>query len=156
MYAVEEGLETEEDVDKLVTQICYRAASSRRSSAPKSRGVSLDNGLPKWEAGAGGRSPVRIISKRKLREFWENRPDAKEPLLDWYNVALKSSWQNLAEVRESFRHADPVGDCTVFNIKGNDYRLITVIKYRAQRVYALYVLTHKEYDKEKWKDDCHC
>lgn len=99
---------------------------------------------------------MRIISKRKLREFWENRPDAKEPLLDWYNVALKSSWQNLAEVRESFRHADPVGDCTVFNIKGNDYRLITVIKYRAQRVYALYVLTHKEYDKEKWKDDCHC
>jgi mRNA interferase HigB len=99
---------------------------------------------------------VRIISKRKLREFWEKRADAREPLLDWYNVARKASWQNLAEVRDSFRHADPVGDCTVFNIKGNDYRLITVIKYRAQRMYVLHVLTHKEYDKEKWKDDCHC
>jgi mRNA interferase HigB len=99
---------------------------------------------------------VRIISKRKLREFWEKRPDAKEPLLDWYNAARKASWRNLAELRESFRHADPVGDCTVFNIKGNDYRLITVIKYRVLRVYVLYVLTHKEYDKEKWKDDCHC
>jgi mRNA interferase HigB len=104
----------------------------------------------------GGRSLVRIISKRNLREFWEKRPDAEEPLLDWYNATRKASWRNLAEVRESFRHADPVGDCTVFNIKGNNYRLITVIKYRAQRVYVLYVLTHNEYDKEKWKDDCHC
>jgi mRNA interferase HigB len=105
--------------------------------------------------GVGG-NLLRIISKRKLREFWEKHPDAKEPLLDWYNVTRKASWQNLAEVRESFRHADPVGDCTVFNIKGNDYRLITRIRYQAQRVYTLYVLTHKEYDKEKWKDDCNC
>ena len=104
---------------------------------------------------AGG-SPVRIISKRKLREFWEKQPEAKEPLLDWYNVTRKAAWQNLAEARESFRHADPVGDCTVFNVKGNDYRLTTVIKYRVQRVYVLNVLTHKEYDKGKWKDDCYC
>ena len=99
---------------------------------------------------------MRVISKRKLREFGEKHPDAKEPLLDWYNVARKASWRNLAEVRESFRHADPVGDCTVFNIKGNDYRLITTIKYRVQRLYVLHVLTHKDYDKEKWKDDCYC
>jgi mRNA interferase HigB len=99
---------------------------------------------------------VRIISKRKLREFWEKHPDAKEPLLDWYNVTRKATWQNLAEVRESFRHADPVGDCTVFNIKGNDYRLITAIRYKGQRVYTLHVLTHGEYNKEKWKDDCYC
>ncbi|MEP7337231.1 MAG: type II toxin-antitoxin system HigB family toxin [Acidobacteriota bacterium] len=99
---------------------------------------------------------MRVISKRKLREFWEQFPEAKEPLLDWYNVTRKAFWQNMVETRESFRHADPVGDCTVFNIKGNDYRLITVVKYRAQRVYLLHVLTHKEYDKEKWKDDCYC
>lgn len=99
---------------------------------------------------------MRIISKRKLREFWEVHPDAKDPLLDWYNITRKATWRNLADVRASFRHADPVGDCTVFNIKGNDYRLITVIRYKSQRVYTLYVLTHKEYDKEKWKDDCYC
>ena len=99
---------------------------------------------------------MRIISKRKLREFWEKHPDAKEPLLDWYNITRKASGQNLAAVRENFRPADPVGDCTVCNIKGNDYRLITVIRYRVQRVYILHVLTHKEYDKEKWKDDCYC
>ncbi|HEX5084024.1 MAG TPA: type II toxin-antitoxin system HigB family toxin [Blastocatellia bacterium] len=99
---------------------------------------------------------MRIISKRKLREFWEKHPGAKDPLLDWYNVTRRASWQNLADTRESFRHADPVGDCTVFNIKGNDYRLITMVKYQAQKVYTLHVLTHKEYDKGRWKDDCNC
>ncbi len=97
-----------------------------------------------------------MISKRRLREFWEKNPEAKEPLLDWHNITRKILWHNLAEVRDTFRHADPVGDCTVFNIKGNNYRLITVVKYRVRRVYVLHVLTHKEYDKEKWKDDCHC
>ncbi|NOT59179.1 MAG: type II toxin-antitoxin system HigB family toxin [Acidobacteria bacterium] len=99
---------------------------------------------------------MRIISKRRLREFWEVYPESKKPLLDWYDVARKAVWQNLAHVRESFRHADPVGDCTVFNIKGNDFRLIVTIRYRTRRIYVLYVLTHKEYDKEKWKDDCYC
>ena len=51
------------------------------------------------------------------------------------HLLSKASWQNLAEVRESFRHADPVGDCTVFNIKGNDYRLITRIRYQAQKLF---------------------
>lgn len=104
----------------------------------------------------GKRNFVRIISKRRLREFWENHPAAKEPLLDWYNITRKVAWQNLPEVRGNFRHANPVGDCTVFNIKGNDYHLITVLRYRVQRVYILHVPTHKDYDKEKWKDDCYC
>ena len=99
---------------------------------------------------------MRIISRRKLREFWETHPDAKEPLLYWYRVTEKASWQNLAEVRQDFPHADPVGECTVFNIKGNSYRLITVIKYRTWTVYTLHVLTHREYDKGGWKDDCGC
>jgi len=103
-----------------------------------------------------GGTSLRIISKRKLREFWEKHPDAKDPLLDWYNVTRKASWQNLADARESFRHADLVCDCTIFNVKGNDYRLITRVRYKAQKVYTLHVLTHKEYDKEKWKDDCNC
>jgi mRNA-degrading endonuclease HigB of HigAB toxin-antitoxin module len=58
--------------------------------------------------------------------------------------------QNLSDC-ESREHR-----LTLFNVKGNDYRLITVIRYQAQRVYTLYVLTHSEYDKEKWKDDCYC
>jgi mRNA interferase HigB len=99
---------------------------------------------------------LRIISKRKLREFWAEYPESQESLMDWYNITRKTEWKNLAETREVFRHADLVGDCTVFNIKGNDFRLITTIRYRVQRLYILRVLTHKEYDKEKWKDDCYC
>jgi mRNA interferase HigB len=99
---------------------------------------------------------VRIISKKRLREFWEMHPDSKSPLEEWYKLTRKAAWRNLAEVRATFRHADPVGTCTVFNIKGNDYRLITKIDYAYQKVFIKYVLTHPEYDKGKWKNTCGC
>jgi len=97
---------------------------------------------------------MRIISKKRLAEFWATHPDAKEPLLAWHQITKKASWNNLAEARQDFRHADPVGTCTVFNIKGNDYRLITKIFYARKRVLIRFVLTHKEYDKGTWKNDC--
>jgi mRNA interferase HigB len=99
---------------------------------------------------------LHIISKKRLREFWKKHPDAKEPLLAWYRVTAKARWVSLADTKLDFPHADLVGVCTVFNIKGNNYRLISVIRYRAQRVYILHVLTHKEYDKGRWKGDCGC
>ena len=97
---------------------------------------------------------MRIISKKRLAEFWAKHPDAKQPLLAWYNITKKANWNNLAEAGQDFRHADPVGTCTVFNIKGNDYRLITKIFYARKRVLIRFVMTHKEYDKGAWKNDC--
>jgi len=97
---------------------------------------------------------LRVISKKRLREFREQHPDAQTKLEGWYNAARKAYWRNLADVRATFRHADPVGTCTVFNIKGNDYRLITRISDTRQRVYERSVLTHAEYDKGTWKYDC--
>ena len=97
---------------------------------------------------------MRILSKKRLAEFWATQPDAKEPLLAWYQITKKASWDNLAEARQDFRHADPVGTCTVFNIKGNNYRLITKIFYARKRVLIRFVLMHKEYDKGAWKNDC--
>lgn len=97
---------------------------------------------------------MRIISRKALREFWEVHSDAEQPLEDWYRITRHAFWLNLAQTRHDFPHADPVGDCTVFNIGGNKYRLIAKIRYNKQRVYIINVLTHKEYDKEKWKDDC--
>jgi mRNA interferase HigB len=97
---------------------------------------------------------VRVISKRRLREFWEKHPDSKSSLEEWYKLTRKAAWRNLAEVRATFRHADSVGTCTIFNIKGNDYRLITKIDYAYQKVFIKYVLTHPEYDKGKWKGVC--
>ena len=89
-----------------------------------------------------------------LREFWERHPDAKGSLEDWYRIARRATWRSIVEVRVSYPHADAVGTCTVFNIKGNDYRLIVWIAYSAQKIYIRNVLTHAEYDKGGWKNDC--
>jgi mRNA interferase HigB len=99
---------------------------------------------------------MRIISKRRLREFWEQHAEAEQPLLHWYRTARKAQWKTLVDVRSDFRHADPVGACMVFNIGGNKYRIIAAIKYHRRTVYVLRVLTHKQYDTEDWIHGCHC
>lgn len=71
--------------------------------------------------------------------------------MHWYVVARQAKWQSLADARADFSHADTVGLFTVFNVAGNRYRLVTVVKYRWQVVYIRAVLTHAEYSKEKWK-----
>jgi mRNA interferase HigB len=97
---------------------------------------------------------LRIISKKRLREFWEEHPAAQQPLETWYRVAKKATWQSIAETRLVFPHADGVNDCTIFNIGGNKYRLIVEIKYDRQVIYVKHVLTHKDYDKGAWEKDC--
>ena len=99
---------------------------------------------------------MRVFSKKKLREFWERHPDAKEPLLRWYKATGTADWRNLADTRRDFPHADAVGTCTVFNIAGNKYRLIAYIVYPIRYVYVLHILTHAGYDTEAWKKDCGC
>jgi mRNA interferase HigB len=96
---------------------------------------------------------MRIISRRRLREFCEIHADACDPLYNWYRVASKATWQNLLEVQQVYSKAEAVGNFTVFNIKGNRYRLIVDLIYASQRTYIKYVLTHAEYDKDEWKDD---
>jgi mRNA interferase HigB len=94
---------------------------------------------------------VRIISKAAITAFAETHNDALEPLMHWYVIAKRAGWNGLAEVREDFRHADVVGLFTVFNIAGNRYRLIVVIKYRWQVIYIRHILTHSDYTKGRWK-----
>lgn len=99
---------------------------------------------------------MHIISKPILREFWLQNTSAEIPILDWYRQSKKADWKNLSELKEIFPHADLVGECVVFNIGGNKYRLITKINFKAKIIYIRFVLTHKEYDQEKWKKDCRC
>ncbi|WP_414579555.1 type II toxin-antitoxin system HigB family toxin [Anabaena sp. CCY 9402-a] len=96
---------------------------------------------------------MHVISRRILREFCEAHTDSCDALYDWYRVATKAEWNNLIEVQAIYPKAEAVGNFTVFNIKGNNYRLIVDIVYEAQRIYIKYVLTHAEYDKDKWKND---
>lgn len=99
---------------------------------------------------------MRIISKRRLREFWLKIPHAEQPILNWYEIAKKVDWNNFSEVRESFRSADIYRDCVIFDVGGNKFRLITRIRYQKKRVYVRFVLTHSDYDKNLWKEDCEC
>jgi len=94
---------------------------------------------------------VRVISKRRLREFWEMHADAKGPLETWHAISKAAKWKNLVDVQQTFGSAEAVDRLTVFNIKGNTYRLITKIEYKLQIVYVHCVLTHAEYDKGNWK-----
>ena len=103
---------------------------------------------------------MRVISKARLKQFWESpgHGDAEGPLRAWYtHVNSKTvSWQAWAEVKAAFARASIVGDCVVFNIGGNKYRLITRIRYVTQKVFVLKVMPHAEYDDDKWKDECGC
>lgn len=94
---------------------------------------------------------MKVVSDKAVREFIREHADATSALEDWYRKTRRATWNSLADTRHTFRHADPVGRRTVFNIAGNKYRLIARINYRTQRVYILYILTHEEYDKEDWK-----
>jgi mRNA interferase HigB len=99
---------------------------------------------------------VKIISKRRLREFWQSNPSSEKALLSWYETVKKVNWENFSDVRENFRHADIYRDCVIFDIGGNKFRLITKIRYQKKRVYIRFVLTHFDYDKDWWKKDCEC
>jgi len=96
---------------------------------------------------------VHIISKKRLVAAGERYPDAMAPLMRWYRVARKALGNDVHEARADFPHADPVGKFTVFNIKKNEYRLITVVHYNRFKIYVRAVLTHGEYDRGRWKDD---
>lgn len=94
---------------------------------------------------------MHVITRRTLLEASSKHAGLGAPLDIWYRIAKRAEWQSLDEVRKSFPSADGVGKYTVFNIKGNQFRLITEINYRAGRIYIRYVLTHAEYDRGGWK-----
>ncbi|HBK66542.1 MAG TPA: type II toxin-antitoxin system HigB family toxin [Cyanobacteria bacterium UBA11166] len=94
---------------------------------------------------------MRIIKRQPLLDFSAKYPQSEIPLDTWYRVAKKATWKNLAEIRETYPSADLVGEHIVFNIKGNDYRLIVWINFRYQIIYVRDILTHADYNKGKWK-----
>ena len=94
---------------------------------------------------------MRVISKPAILKFSEKHPDALVPLMNWYRITKRADWSSLADVRSDFAHADIVGRRTVFNVHGNDYRLIARVNYRTKRVFILHIFTHVEYSKGDWK-----
>lgn len=113
-----------------------------------------------WTASGKIETGMRIISKARLRTFWEmpGHEDAEGPLRAWYTHISQRivAWQTWRDVKADFASASLVGNCVVFNIGGNKYRLVTRILYRSQKAFTLKVMTHKEYDEDKWKEECGC
>jgi mRNA interferase HigB len=103
---------------------------------------------------------MRVISKARLKQFWTapGRKDSEGPLRAWYTHVNSKTvcWRSWADVKAVFGNASLVGNCAVFNIGGNKYRLVVRILYSSQKVFVLKVMTHREYDQDPWKTECGC
>lgn len=89
-----------------------------------------------------------VISKATLVEFGIRHADAIEPLNRWYEETKKADWKSFQDVRKSFNSVDAVGnDRYVFNIKGNDYRLVAMIFFDIRTVFIRFIGKHSDYDK---------
>lgn len=90
---------------------------------------------------------MRMIAVSTLRAFWERYSDAEQPLKAWYEEATSARWSQPADIKAQYRSASVLKNRrVVFNIKGNDCRLIVAIAYKLQIVYVKFVGTHNEYD----------
>lgn len=90
---------------------------------------------------------MRVIAVKTLRDFWKLYPDAKQPLLAWFDEASRATWAQPADIQAHYASASILKNRrVVFNIKGNDYRLIVAVAYKLGIVYIKFVGTHKQYD----------
>ena len=91
---------------------------------------------------------MRIIALGTLRDFWVKDPDALEPLAAWHAIASRVRWTSPADIKAAYRNASFIaGNRVVFNIKGNDYRLVVAMHYNRQIAYIRFVGTHRLYDQ---------
>ncbi len=101
-----------------------------------------------------------VNSRKRLVEFWESRKHdaeiAKRDLTAWFKVAEKAAWPNFGALKQTFGSADAVGNCVVFDVGNNRFRLIGRVIYPKGRLYVLKVMDHREYDKGRWEDECGC
>jgi mRNA interferase HigB len=91
---------------------------------------------------------MHIVSLKTLRLFWEIHPDAEQPLRAWYAIARHAQWRTPTDVRSAYGSASFVGNNRiVFNIKGNDYRLIVLTEYSKGKLFIRFVGTHADYNR---------
>lgn len=88
-----------------------------------------------------------IISKSIINKFGISHPNSKEALLKWYNTTKIANWKNYHELKKSFNSTDSVGNNRyVFNIKGNNYRLIALIIFETRTLFILFIGNHQQYN----------
>jgi mRNA interferase HigB len=91
---------------------------------------------------------MRVVAVAMLRAFWLQHPDAEQPLKAWFEEASKASWTQPSDIKAQYRSASILKNRrVVFNIKGNEYRLVVAIAYRLQIGYVKFIGTHQQYDE---------
>lgn len=103
---------------------------------------------------------MRIISRKRYRDFWEGRRHdgaiARRDFTAWERIAAAADWPNFAALRQTFGSADAVGNCVVFDVGNNRFRLIGRVNYRVGIIYILAAMDHEEYDRDDWPKACGC
>ncbi|OPZ26586.1 MAG: mRNA interferase HigB [Bacteroidetes bacterium ADurb.BinA174] len=90
---------------------------------------------------------MRIFTEQTLKEYIIKVPESKIALQEWVSIVKKSEWKNFADIKNTFNSVDSVGNQRyVFNIKGNQFRLVVIIKFTIQFVYIRFIGTHAEYE----------
>lgn len=89
---------------------------------------------------------MHIISLKTLREFWRKHPPAEAPLRQWHSIVENIDFKDLGHIKSIFNAADYVPPYVIFDVAGNNYRVVVIVQYRAKRVYIREVMTHREYD----------
>lgn len=91
---------------------------------------------------------MRIVTFRRIKDFSETYRDSEVALKDWYFKTTKAEWNNAADIKKTFSQVDFVGNNrVVFNIKGNQYRLVAIVIFASQKVYVRFIGTHNEYER---------
>lgn len=91
---------------------------------------------------------MRIIALGTLRDFWQKHADAEVPLRSWYAAASRADWRSPADIKAAYRNASFVANNRiVFNIKGNEYRLVAAVHYNRSMMFIRFIGTHRGYDK---------
>ena len=92
---------------------------------------------------------MRVIAISALRDFWAKHPQAETPLRAWFADASRSAWKTPADIKAAHRNASFLANNrVVFNIKGNDFRLIVAVHYNREMMYVRFVGTHAEYNAQ--------
>jgi mRNA interferase HigB len=90
---------------------------------------------------------MRVVAIKCLRDFWAKHPDAEQPLKAWHEEASKANWRTPQDIKDRYATASFLRNKrVVFNVKGNDYRLVVSVAYRFDAVYVKFVGTHVQYD----------
>jgi mRNA interferase HigB len=91
---------------------------------------------------------MRIIARSTLREYWQKHPDTEQPLKAWFDDTSRANWKTPSDMKDNYANASIIANNRViFNIKGNNHRLIVHIRYDISIVFIRFIGTHQEYDK---------